>query len=127
MVETLVAIVLLTVTVSMIAAMSVRIHHIWKEISHRRVAVAELNNQLELLTRLPLAELDQAIRNLQVSDACLSILSEVTLEGETIEDPLGTRVTLRINWQRKVPGKPLQLSGWVSDRRETHQEAPTDD
>lgn len=127
MVETLVAIVLLTVTVSIIAAMSVRIHHIWKEISHRRVAVAELNNQLEPLTRLPLAELDQAIKNLQVSDACLSILSEVTLEGETIEDPLGARVTLRINWQRKVPGKPLQLSGWVSDLREAHQETRTDD
>lgn len=112
LVELLVAVVLMTASVGLIASMTIRIHHVWKEVSYRRVALAELNNQLEHLTRLPPQDLPQAIDNLQASKACLTMLSGVTLEGDLTDDQLGTRITLRINWQRKVPGLPLRLSGW---------------
>lgn len=127
MVEVLAAVVLVTITVTMIASMTIRIQHIWKEISYRRVAMAELNNQLEELTRLPLADIPQAIEKLEASDASATILSDLTLAGEITKDSLGTRITLQINWQRKVPGLPLQLSAWVSDPRTVNEEVPVDE
>ncbi len=126
LVEVLVAILLSTVVVSMIASMSVRIQHIWKEINHRRIALTELNNQLEELTRLPHDQMLSALGNLQADTACQTVLDDVRLEGEAIPDQLGTRITLRINWQRRVPGLPLQLSGWLIDNSTTESTLPTD-
>lgn len=126
LVEVLVAVLLSTAVVSLIASMSVRIHHIWKEINHRRIALVELNNQLEQLTRLPHGQMQSALENLQASTACQTVLDDVSLDGEMTRDQLGTRITLRINWQRRVPGLPLQLSGWLIDNSTTESALPMD-
>ena len=43
----------------------------------------------------------------------MGTLRNPELSGELIEDDLGTRIGLRLNWERIHPGKPVELAGWL--------------
>jgi len=127
MAELLISLVLLTTVISVFTTMTVHIHHVWREISYRRIALAELNNQLEFLTQLPATDLANAVEQLEVSAECQSLLSEAKLTGTFEPDNLGTRVTLQINWKRKVEGLPLELIGWSLSKTESSSSSKTED
>ena len=113
MVELVVATGLLVAVMCFVTSLCFRIDSVWKDIGYHRVAVNELSNQLELLTRLSPEEAREAIGSLAPTTVCARTLRDPTLSGEIIEDSLGVRVVLQIDWARKHPGKPVQLVGWL--------------
>jgi type II secretory pathway pseudopilin PulG len=113
LVELLVAVSLLTTVISLATGLSMRINRVWKEIGQARIALAELNNQLDTLLRLDPPNAAQAITALRLSDYCRRGLCNPTITGYIQESPVGMRITLEITWDRPHGGKPIQLSGWI--------------
>ena len=113
MVELVISAMLLVTVMTFVTTLSFSINLVWKDIGHHRVAAGELSNQLESLTRLPLQEARVAVASLEPSELCRRTLKDPELSGQLVEDNLGTRVELSINWNRRNPGKPVQLVGWV--------------
>lgn len=112
-IELIVSAVLLMTVMSFMTTLCVRIDRVWKDISQQRVAVAELSNQLERLTLLPVDKIVAAIDGLEPSENCAMILPHPVLRGEIADDNLGRRITLKIHWQRQPVEKSVELSGWL--------------
>lgn len=113
MTELIVSAVLLMTVMSFVTSLCFRVNLIWSSVGHHRVAVNELSNHLEELTMMTVAEATTAIGALDASEACCRALKSPVLSGEIIEDELGSRVILRINWDRPNDGNPTELSGWI--------------
>ena len=94
---------------------------IWKDIRHHRIAVAELANSADALTRQPKSELDAACAQLKPSEVCERTLKEVALTATRHQDELGERVDLVIRWQaysgarQALHPKQLKLSAWLKE------------
>ena len=112
--ELLVSVATLLTIMTLTTTLCFRVQQVWKDIRHQRVAEAELANQLEWLTPLNREQLDTAIKQLTASETCSRTLRHPNLTATVSEDELGTRVTLSLTWQRRVPGKAVRLSGWLS-------------
>ena len=113
LVELLVSAFLLISVMSFVTTWCFHINTIWKDIGHHRVALCELSNQLEVLTRLNPTQAQEAIDAIEPSSTCARTLKNPELTGNLVEDALGTRVVLQLNWQRRYPGKPVTLAGWL--------------
>jgi hypothetical protein len=113
MVELVISAMMLVTVMTFVTTLSYSINLVWKDIGHHRVAANELANQLESLTRLPKQDAQIAVSSLEPSELCRRTLKDPELSGQLVEDNLGTRVVLSINWNRRNPGKPVQLVGWV--------------
>lgn len=112
-VELVVSSVILMTVMAFVTTLSFRVGLVWKDVRHQRIAVCELANQLEVLTLLSPDQAVEAIKNLQPSDGCNRTLTSPELKAALTEDELGTRISLSINWKRRIPGKPIELSGWI--------------
>lgn len=112
--ELIVSAVLLMTVMSFVTTICLRINLVWKDINHHRVAVCELSNQLEELTLLSPPEAQAAIESLQPSAICARSLRKPELAGKLIEDEFGSRIVLQIDWDRRNPGKPVELVGWIA-------------
>ncbi len=112
-VELLVTAVALISVITFFTTCSFQIHLVWKDIRHQRIGMEELNNQLESITLLNEAEAQLAIDTLTPSATCENSLQHPELTGSLNQDLLGTRVTLQLNWDKRHPGKPLEISGWI--------------
>lgn len=117
MIELVVTAMLLVTVMTFVTTISYSIHLVWKDIGHHRVAAGELANQLEQLTLMPQQELRDAVASLKPSEVCGRTLRQPELVGELIEDNLGTRIVLKINWSRRHPGKPVELVGWKTQNQ----------
>ena len=119
-VEMLVAASLLVTVMSFSVSGFQRINGIWKDIRDRRLAVCELSNQLEELTRLSADELDAALPDLKPSELCANSLKQTKLSGTGGEDGLGQRIDLTLTWRPRQAGfaedhvRTVTLSGWLS-------------
>ena len=114
MVEVLVAAAMLLVVMSFVSTAIYRIDLVWRDTARQRAALNELSNQLEQLTLLSPEQLPAAIESLAPTRMIGETLPGAQLSGELIEDSLGTRVVLRLDWHRKHPGNPVELAGWVT-------------
>lgn len=114
MVEMVVSAVLLITIMSFVTSLCFRIDLVWKDIAHHRVAVGELSNQLEEITRMSTAQARAALVSMTPSAICEQTLSSPVIVGELLEDELGNRVVLQINWERRHPGKPVELAAWLA-------------
>jgi hypothetical protein len=103
---------------SLLATLSFRSGKLWQDSQHYKLAVDELTNQLELLTLLSETALDEALTNLEVSPAIQATLPNAQLSGRKLDDELGTRVVLEINWDRLGKPEPLRLVGWLDQSTE---------
>ncbi len=112
-VELLVAAVTLLSVITFFTTCSFQIRLVWKDIRHQRIAMEELNNQLESITQLSEGETSTALENLTPSTICKNSLQNPKLTGTLKKDLLGTRLTLQLNWDKRHPGKPLEISGWI--------------
>ena len=117
--ELLVSVVILVATVTAVTSLIFKCGMIWKDISHRRVAVRELSSQLEELTLLDRDSAEEGIKQLKLSDVCKERLPEARLTGVLSEDNLGVRIQLSLNWKRLVESKPVVLCGWLIEPEET--------
>ena len=114
MVEVLVAASMLLVVMSFVSTAIYRIDLAWRDTTRQRAAMNELSNQLEQMTLLSSEQLPDAMESLAPTPRIRQTLPGVDLSGELLDDALGTRIVLRLDWQRKYPGKPVELSGWVT-------------
>ena len=79
-----------------------------------RMALDELSNQIEMLSTVPAAELEQAVERLQPSDFAAAQLAGIQLEGELQPADPGQRLTLRIWWDESQRSKaPVTLMAWI--------------
>jgi len=119
LIELVVSAAVLMTIMSFVTTLCVRVNWVWKDIGHRRVAVGELSNQLERLTRLTPRQANQELDSLEASDLCRQTLKLPQLNGTLVDDELGFRIVLQLNWQRRYPGTPVELVGWLQ-----HDDAP---
>jgi hypothetical protein len=113
-VELIISAGLLITVMSFVTTICFQINLVWKDINHHRVAMGELSNQLEELSRLSREDAQTAIDGLKPSSVCGRSLNKPELTGELIDDVFGTRIVLKINWDRRNPGKPMELVGWIA-------------
>ena len=112
-IELIVSTVLLMTVMTFVTSMSFRVNQIWKQIGQQRIAVGELSNQLERLTVLSPDEIQAEIADLRPSDYCARSLDQPELVGVMSDDAIGIRVELKLNWQRRYPAPPIELTGWL--------------
>ena len=113
--ELIVAAGLLVAILSVVMPLAVRSGRLWQDSRHYRLATDELTNQLEVLTSFDESELSTAISNLNISAPLQDTLPNPELSAKVVADENGTRVVLRLTWDR-IGNKstPVILVGWVS-------------
>ena len=116
MIEMVVSAILLIGVMSLVTSLAFRVDRVWIDVRHHRLAMTELSNQLELLTRLSVAELPEAIEGLTPSNLVAEALPEASLFAELQNEGLLTRITLKLDWQRRHPAKPMQMVAWVASQ-----------
>ena len=114
MTELIVAAVLLVTAISLLTMFSVRTGKLWQESRHYRLAVEELTNQLERLTSLDEAEIDDRLVDLEPSAEIQAVLPNPRLSGEKVADDHGTRVVVQVTWDRPGRAKPVSLVAWIA-------------
>ncbi len=118
--EVLVSAVLLTAVMSVTASMFHNINLVWKNIRHHRIAMGELSDQLDMLTRNPQGDIKAVIKELQPSSICRAALWEPALTASIAKDKLGQRIDVELKWRstngtRKSPrSNSVKLSGWLT-------------
>ena len=111
--EILVSVVIICATATVVTSLLFKCGMVWRDVSQHRVAVHELSAQLEELTLMEASSVAERIEQLKPSAICSQRLPDAKLSGELIEDNLGVRVELSINWKRVVESKPVVLCGWL--------------
>jgi hypothetical protein len=122
MFELLISAMVLISVMTFITSMCVQINFVWKDVGHHRAAVNELSNQLESLTRLAPDAAKEKLKKLEPSAMCERTLDRPEISGQLIKDNLGTRIVLKIDWNRRTPGQPVQLTGWLISRNQLDTE-----
>lgn len=118
-IELIAACAVMVVVMSFVTTLCFQISNVWKDIGYQRVALAELSNQLDRLTRLNGEELESEIQVLEPSELAGRSLREPTITGDLVQTELGTQIRLRLNWTRQDSGKAVELSAWVQDDAQT--------
>lgn len=119
--EIIVSAAMLATVMSFVGNLCFRVNLIWSDVNHHRIAVNELSNQLEVLTLMKPEQAATAIKSLKPSLDCSRALKSPELTGEIVEDELGWRVVLRLDWKRPNQSLPTELSGWIAAASEPSQ------
>ena len=112
--EFVVACALLGSLMLFVVPSAVRIGRLQQAMRHDRIAMDELTNRLDRLTRLPLDQLKQEVDSLAPSEFAVSGLPNPELSGTLQNSQEGYRLALEISWNR--PGRresPLTMATWI--------------
>lgn len=105
----------LTLTlITTLATYTARASRLMIDTRHAQFAVTELANQMDQLLALDDDARDEAISNLKPSTETIDVLHGASLVCQSIDDALGKRIELRLNWNRTGKAKPMRLTGWIS-------------
>lgn len=113
-IEILVASSLLIVIVSGYAALQYRLLGVAKDAKHYQLALHEAANQIATLQGMTDSQLDDGIKKAQLPEDVLRSLPNGKLFIEKIVDQKGTRVIVRVLWDRAGTPSPVELTGWIS-------------
>lgn len=113
-IEILVAATLLVALISSLAAMQYRLILVAKDTKHYQLALHEAANQIIELQAAPLPKLDEAIELATINEDVLQSLPGGKMQIEKIADTKGTRVIVRLTWERLGASVPVELTGWIS-------------
>lgn len=113
-IEILVAASLLIVIVSGYAALQYRLLGVAKDAKHYQLALHEAANQIATLQGMTDSQLDDGIKKAQLPEDVLRSLPNGKLFIEKIVDQKGTRVIVRVLWDRAGTPSPVELVGWIS-------------
>ena len=106
--ESLVALSLLGVALSVAAQFSVRHNHLLTDLRTHRLAIEQLTDELDRLARLPSDERAAAVEKLNDSDSRVT----AALQPEAT----GVRIVVAYEWPAAEHTKPrLSLTGWAYD------------
>ena len=111
--ELIVSIAVLLTVMTTSTTMFFQTQRIWQDIRQHRIAVTELANQLDRLTRMTQRELETEVASLTPSSLCNEALRNPQLVALIDDDSVGTRITLTIRWKRRHGIKPVTLTGWL--------------
>jgi hypothetical protein len=111
--ELIVAAAVLMLGIGVVAKSNSSLLRLWEDTRHHQLAMDELSNRLDLLTRLSGEDLQQAIQQLQVSSDIAAVLPDADLKAILIQDQFGDRIELSLQWKRVGTGKPIRLVGWI--------------
>ena len=123
MIEAVVSAGLLMVVMSFVVQMTFRIDGVWSDTTHHRIAIQELSNQLDRLTRLSPDEIQEELEQLEPSDAIRGTLHGAMISGVLINDEFGQRVGLQLNWDKRHASRPMEMSAWLRQPNETNEES----
>lgn len=113
-IECIVAASILLVVMSTVTTFVFRVGRIWMDISHQRIAIHELSNQLEAITLLPADQVPDALAAMTPSPGASRSLADAEFSGELLQDEIGARVRLQLSWQASRPVRPVVLTGWLN-------------
>lgn len=113
-IEILVAATLLVALISSLAAMQYRLLLVAKDTKHYQLALHEAANQIIGLQTVPLRKLDEAIELATINEEVSRSLPGGKMQIEKIADTKGTRVVVRLTWERLGASVPVELTGWIS-------------
>ena len=113
MTELVVAATLLMAALSTVAPLAVRSSRLWQDSRQHRLAVEELTNQWERLGSLDSASRAEAISAMSPSPQVSASLPNPMLSAVTLTDEDGTRLVLRLSWDRIGHRSPVKLVGWM--------------
>lgn len=129
-----VAATLMVSTMAIVAPLTVRAGRLWQDVRHRQLAIDALSNELERLTSMTEEQRTQEIGQLAPPAHLQDILPSVILNGELLPGPDGTRLILKLNWDRPGNPEPISLVGWLDsmpagvdanrDQLESAEESP---
>ncbi len=113
-IEVIVALSLLTTTLTLSLPLVVRHGRLLTAQRHYRLALDELSNQLERLTALPEDKLAEALQRLAASPFTASRLPGVELSGQLEPADIGARLTLELTWDEpRQRAAPVALAAWI--------------
>ena len=112
--EIVIAAILLGVIITGLSTLNYRLLGVAKDTRHYQFAIHEAANQIEQLTALGLEGLDERIARATLSDEATQALPSGVMEVRRVDDPTGTRVFIKIQWDRPGAPAPVELFGWVS-------------
>ena len=113
-IEILVAATLLVALIRSLAAMQYRLLLVAKDTKHYQLALHEAANQIIGLQTVPLRKLDEAIELATINEEVSRSLPGGKMQIEKIADTKGTRVVVRLTWERLGASVPVELTGWIS-------------
>lgn len=114
--ELVVAGVLFLSAVGIVSTSALSVQRVWKDGERYRFAVDELSNQLEFLTALEIEDVDEAINNLEVSEAAAERLPDAKIDVKVADSGKGIRIELSLAWRRVGDADPVTLSGWIANK-----------
>ena len=121
-IEFLVSFSVMATVMTFATTMTLNISRVWRDIEHQRLAMCELSNQLEELTRLGDEALEKRVSNIQPSNFCKQGLNEPRISAKISSDDLGQRIDLELVWKLQPVERKVRLSGWAIDQRSTSVE-----
>jgi len=115
-IEVVIAALLLGAVITGVVGLNYRLLGVAKDTKHYQLALHEAANQIGWLSAGGLDGLDQRIAQVKLSEDVASALPDGKLDVQRVDDPSGTKVLVKIHWQR--PGMPtsVELTGWVSTK-----------
>lgn len=117
LIEVTVAATLIISGITVIGKLTVATGRLWQQSRYEQVAMEELSNHLERYTAL-WANLSDAERteigsSITPSPEIADRLPGAKLTLTPIQDALGTRLEVQMDWDRGIPAVPITLMAWV--------------
>lgn len=112
--ELIVAAVIVSTMIGVAGPLILRCNRLWKDTHRIQLACDEVTDQLEQLVAMSPEERTTAMRSLTVSEKLAEPLPDARLQGEMVEDELGSRIILKLNWQRPSGASPVSLVRWIN-------------
>ena len=114
LIELMVSCSMLTALMAFAVPSAIRIGRVQQSMRHDRIAMDELSNQMDRLSRLPVDEIEQQIDSLAPSAPTAANLPDARLVGSLNAADGGYRLVLDITWRRiGASNVPQSLAGWV--------------
>jgi hypothetical protein len=114
--EVLVAGILLFALASLLPSLGFHLNRIHKESLQYQIAVQALANELERLRILEPTVSNRDLESLQLPAYVSRRLPNATLQAVALQDDLGTRVKLSLQWDRVGNPPPVEMVGWLDTR-----------
>lgn len=123
-IEFLVSFSVMATVMTFATTMTLNISRVWRDIEHQRLAVCELSNQLEEITRLRGESLVERVGQIEPSGFCKQGLDEPRISAKISSDSLGQRIDLELAWERRPAEKKVRLSGWSVSEEVSSDDQP---
>jgi Tfp pilus assembly protein PilV len=114
--EVLVAGILLLVLASLLPSLGFHLSRIHKESLQYQIAVQTLANELERLRSIEPTASSRDLERLQLPAYASRRLPNATFQAVALQDDLGTRVKLSLQWDRVGKPPPVEMVGWLDTR-----------